>query len=127
MDIPLLAGSFSTGLFVASCVPMLVKAIRTRDLSSYSRGQLCLSNVGNAANSVYVVSLPVGPIWFLHLFNVTCTLLMLVWHVRFVPGRAPNHQGRPASSFDVSPAVSRPRDDARDGLRPALRGVLPRR
>ena len=40
MDVAVLAGSFSTALFVVSCLPMLVKAARTRDLDSYSRGQL---------------------------------------------------------------------------------------
>ena len=83
MDVHVLAGSFSTAVFVGSCLPMLVKAARTRDLDSYSRGQLALANVGNVINSVYVFSLPVGPVWFLHSFNLACTLLMLVWHVRY--------------------------------------------
>jgi hypothetical protein len=42
---------------------MLVKAHRTRDLASYSLGNLLLANVGNAVHSVYVFSLPAGPIW----------------------------------------------------------------
>lgn len=83
MDAAVLAGSFSTVLFVGSYLPMLAKAARTRDLDSYSRGQLVLATVGNLVNSVYVVSLPVGPIWFLHLFNLGCTLLMLAWHLRY--------------------------------------------
>jgi hypothetical protein len=83
MDMAVLAGSASTAIFVVSALPMLVKAARTRDLDSYSRSQLLLSNVGNAINSVYVFSLPVGPIWFLHAFNLVCTLLMLAWHVRY--------------------------------------------
>ena len=41
MDAAVLAGSFSTALFVGSYLPMLIKARRTRDLDSYSRGQLC--------------------------------------------------------------------------------------
>ena len=83
MDMAVLAGSMSTAIFVGSALPMLVKAARTRDLDSYSRGQLVLANVGNAVNSVYVFSLPFGPIWLLHIFNLACTLLMLVWHLRY--------------------------------------------
>ncbi len=83
MDAATMAGSFSTALFVSSSLPMLLKAARTRDLDSYSRGQLVLANVGNLVNSVYVASLPFGPIWVLHLFNLGCTLLMLVWHLRY--------------------------------------------
>ena len=86
MDMAVLAGSMSTAIFVGSALPMLAKAARTRDLDSYSRGQLVLANLGNAVNSVYVFSLPVGPIWFLHLFNLVCTLLMLVWHLRYAGG-----------------------------------------
>ena len=87
MDMAVLAGSLSTAIFVGSALPMLAKAARTRDLDSYSRGQLVLSNVGNAVNSVYVFSLPIGPIWLLHLFNLGCTLLMLGWHLRYASGR----------------------------------------
>ncbi|NYE38045.1 putative membrane protein [Nocardioides cavernae] len=89
VDAALIAGTFSTALFVLSYLPMLVKAARTRDLDSYSRGQLVLATVGNVVNSVYVVSLPVGPVWFLHGFNLTCTVLMLAWHLRYVTGGAP--------------------------------------
>jgi hypothetical protein len=81
-DLALLAGTVSTALFVTSYLPMLVKAFRTRDLSSYSRGNLVLANVGNAVYTVYVASLPLGPIWFLHTFYVLSTALMLVWHLR---------------------------------------------
>ena len=89
-DLALLAGTVSTALFVTSYLPMLVKAFRTRDLSSYSRGNLVLANVGNAVYTVYVTSLPLGPIWFLHTFYVLSTALMLVWHLRHaraLPGR----------------------------------------
>lgn len=83
MDAALLAGSFSTAIFVGSYLPMLHKAARTRDLDSYSRGQLVLATAGNVINSLYVFSLPLGPIWFLHLFNLGCTLIMLAWHVQY--------------------------------------------
>jgi hypothetical protein len=106
MDVPVLAGSLSAAIFVVSCLPMLVKAVRTRDLASYSRGQLALANVGNAVNSFYVFSLPVGPIWFLHLFNLACTLLMLVWHVRYVAG--PTGSAPSLTPCTCSPSPSRP-------------------
>ena len=48
MDIAVLAGSVSTALFVGSYLPMLLKAFRTRDLDSYSRGNLVLATIGNA-------------------------------------------------------------------------------
>jgi hypothetical protein len=99
VDLATLAGSFSTVIFVGSSFPMLVKAIRTRDLDSYSRGQLVLANFGNLVNSLYVFSLPVGPIWILHLFNLACTLFMFVWHLRFA-GRWGAAGGVPAAVED---------------------------
>jgi uncharacterized protein with PQ loop repeat len=79
-DAAVLAGSVSTVIFVTSYLPMLIKAYRTRDLTSYSRGSLVLANVGNGVYSVYVVTLPVGPVWFLHGFYLFSTALMLLWH-----------------------------------------------
>lgn len=81
----ILAGTVSTVLFAASVLPMLIKAGRTRDLSSYSRGNLVLANLGNAVHSVYVLQLPAGPIWALHSFYVVTSALMLVWHLLYVP------------------------------------------
>ena len=49
---------------------MLGKAVRSKDLASYSRSNLVLANVGNAVYSVYVFNLPPGPIWMLHTFYV---------------------------------------------------------
>lgn len=77
-----LAGSASTTLFVASYLPMLIRAIRTRDLRSYSRSSLVIANVGNLIQSGYVVSLPVGPLWFLHGFYLVSSALMLALHLR---------------------------------------------
>lgn len=62
---------------------MLVKAARTRDLASYSLGNLVLSNVANAVHCVYVFNLPAGPIWVLHLAYVTASALMLAWWLRY--------------------------------------------
>ena len=73
----------STGLFAVSYLPMLLKAFHTRDLDSYSLGYLALSNVANAVHSVYVFSLPPGPIWLLHSFYVVASALLLIWYLRF--------------------------------------------
>lgn len=59
--LPVLAGVTSTIMFAFSTVPMLVKAGRTKDLSSYSLGNIVLVNIGNVVHSVYVFHLPVGP------------------------------------------------------------------
>jgi uncharacterized protein with PQ loop repeat len=85
MNIPLAAGIVSTGLFVVSVLPMLVKAWRTKDLSSYSPGNIVTSNVANLVYAVYVFSLPVGPIWLLHSFYLVATALMLFWYLRYRP------------------------------------------
>ncbi len=67
-SVALIAGSISTALFVASALPMLYRAAHTRDLGSYSIGNLPLANVGNGFYAIYVLSMPVGPIWALHSF-----------------------------------------------------------
>jgi hypothetical protein len=87
-SLPVLAGVVSTTVFASSVLPMLVKAARTRDLSSYSIGNLVLANVGNAVHSVYVFHLPWGPIWFLHGFYLMTSALMLSWWVRYRPAPA---------------------------------------
>lgn len=83
MNLTVIAGSISTILFAVSMMPMLVKAIRTRDMVSYSFGNLAMSNVANAVHSIYVYSLPIGPIWVLHSFYVVAAALMLIWYLRF--------------------------------------------
>lgn len=83
MDLPVIAGVFSTAIFAFSTLPMLLKAVRTKDLSSYSLGNILLSNLGNLIHSIYVFSLPAGPIWLLHIFYLVTTGLMLVWYLRY--------------------------------------------
>jgi hypothetical protein len=83
IDIPVLAGIISTVIFAVSTLPMLVKARRSRDLSSYSLGNIVLANLGNAVHSIYVYSLPPGPIWALHSFYLASTALMLIWYLRY--------------------------------------------
>lgn len=87
MSISTLAGGASTLMFAASMLPMLVRAARTKDLSSYSRGHLVLVSAGNLVHTVYVAQLPVGPIWVLHGCYVVAMAQMLIWHVRHQPGR----------------------------------------
>jgi uncharacterized protein with PQ loop repeat len=81
--VAVVAGSVSTVLFALSTLPMLIKAARTKELNSYSRGNLVLANVGNAVHSIYVLQLPAGPIWALHSFYVVTSGLMLIWHFRY--------------------------------------------
>lgn len=82
-NFPVLAGAISTTIFALSTLPMLLKAFQTKDLSSYSLGNILLSNVGNVIHSVYVFNLPAGPIWLLHAFYLVTTGLMLVWYLRY--------------------------------------------
>lgn len=96
-DAGVVAGTLSTTLFVISYLPMLIKAARTRDLSSYSAGNLVVANVGNVVHSVYVFSLPAGPLWLLHGFYVVSSALMLFWWWR-VPLTQPGHRPSRAGS-----------------------------
>lgn len=98
-DAGVIAGTVSTVLFVASYLPMLVKAARTRDLRSYSAGSLAMANLGNAVHTIYVVSLPPGPIWALHGFYLGSTALMTWWHLRYRHGPEPRTRrgGDPAA------------------------------
>lgn len=95
LDLALLAGTLSSVVFVSSMLPMVVKAIRTRDLDSYSLGNLLLANLGNVVHSFYVFSLPMGPIWALHSFYVVTSAIMLSMYVRHAhPDRERPHETR---------------------------------
>ncbi len=108
MDLPVIAGAVATVVFAASTLPMLAKAWRTKDVTSYSAGNIALANIGNLLYSVYVLHLPAGPIWALHAFHTISTALMLFWYIRYVvladrmsspgPSRpshaSPSHSGR---------------------------------
>ena len=87
-SISTIAGIASTLIFASSMLPMLRKAARTRDLASYSFGNILLANVGNVVHSVYVFSLPPGPIWALHSFYLLSSALMLVWFLQSAPAGA---------------------------------------
>lgn len=111
-----MAGSVSTAVFVASTLPMLVKAGRTKNLASYSLGNILLANVGNLIYAVYVVSLPLGPVWALHGFHLGATGLMLFWYVRHSGHRQPRtitrvrrsdfHEGGESATWADRPSSS---------------------
>lgn len=82
IDMAILAGGISTVIFAGSFMPMIAKAVRTRDLTSYSLANLLMSNTGNLVHSVYIYSLPVGPIWALHTFYLLSAGFMLAMYLR---------------------------------------------
>jgi len=82
MDIPIIAGTVSTVAFAVSNLPMLRKALRTRDVSSYSLSSLAMINAANVVYSIYVFTLPLGPIWALHTFYLVSCAIMLVLCLR---------------------------------------------
>jgi hypothetical protein len=112
VGVPTLAGTIATVIFAVGTLPMVVKAARTKDLRSYSRSNILLSNMGNVIHSVYVFSLPAGPIWALHSFYLTTTALMLVWYLRYAAARGYTGLPTPVGGAEL---VSVP--DAADGHR----------
>ncbi len=83
IDLYIMAGIFSTALFISSTFPMLVKAYKTKNLASYSFSNIVMSNSGNLLYWLYIVSLPFGPIWIMHGFYTLTSVLMLMWYVRY--------------------------------------------
>ena len=83
MNTATIAGAASTLMFAGSTLPMVVRAARTRDLSSYSRSHLFMTNAGNAVHTVYIASLPPGPVWLLHCMYSGVAVFMLAAHVRW--------------------------------------------
>lgn len=105
MELSVAAGVVSTVIFVVSMVPMLVKAARTKELQSYSLGNMLLTNAGNLVHSVYVFSLPPGPIWAMHSFYLVTTATMLVWYLRYT--RTPASAGTdPRQESDATEALA---------------------
>ena len=106
---PVIAGAVSTSMFVLSNFPMLLKAVKTKDLRSYSFTHILFSNIGNLIHWLYVASLPFGPIWFLHGFFTVTTALMLILYLRYARDarRAPRRIGlRPLRRVDVQPRLA---------------------
>ena len=81
--ISLIAGTISSFIFATSNVPMLWKAYRTRDLSSYSCLNIIMVNAGNLLHWFYVVNLPLGPIWILHSFYTMSSVILLFLYARY--------------------------------------------
>jgi uncharacterized protein with PQ loop repeat len=79
----MLAGLVSSTIFISSILPMIFKAFKTKDLSSYSLGHLVMGNLGNTVYWLYVISLPFGPVWFLQAFFSTASALMLFCYLRY--------------------------------------------
>lgn len=93
MDIPVTAGSISALLFISANFPMLLKAYKTRNLRSYSLSNMVLINVGNLLYWLYVINLPIGPIWLLHGFYTLTSAAMLVFYLRFQSTTSPTPNG----------------------------------
>ena len=57
MDIPVIAGAVATVVFfAASTLPMVAKAWQTKDVTSYSAGNIALADIGNVLYSVDVLA-----------------------------------------------------------------------
>jgi hypothetical protein len=104
-NVPVIAGIVSTGIFAVSTMPMVLKAARTRDLSSYSGGNLLLSNLGNVLYAIYVFSMPMGPAWALYGFNLTVSATMLVYWLQY---RTSRPRTRVATASTGADAVTQP-------------------
>jgi uncharacterized protein with PQ loop repeat len=124
LDVPVAAGTVATAVFAISTLPMLVKAHRTKDVGSYSLGNIALGNVGNLLYTVYVLHLPAGPIWALHTFHTVSTALMLFWYLRYVllpaagDGGWRGHFGKLVPGEQVVEVLEFETED------PALRGTM---
>ncbi len=108
MDVPVLAGMVAAVVFATANLPMVWKAVRTHDVGSYSLGSIAMINGANAVYSLYVFSLPVGPIWLLHSFYLVASAIMLGLCLRQWSRRRP-HAGAPA---DRAPADRAPADQS---------------
>jgi uncharacterized protein with PQ loop repeat len=95
-EFALFAGSAAAAIFMIAQLPMLIKAGRTKNLTSYSFANIGLANLGNALYAVYVLQVPVGPIWAIHGFNLTTSALMLFWYLRY--GLSPVTAARSAAA-----------------------------
>jgi len=82
-SLSMLAGFASSTIFISSNLPMLFKAFKTKDLSSYSLGHLTLGTLGNLIYWLYVVSLPFGPVWILQVFFTLASASMLFCYLRY--------------------------------------------
>ena len=75
----MIAGTVSTVVFAVSNLPMLGKALRTRDVSSYSLSSIAMINAANVVYSLYVFSLPFGTdLGAAHFYLVSCAILLVL-------------------------------------------------
>ena len=106
-DFPVLAGLMSTTLFVASYLPMLYRAVTTRDLGPPTAGRVwCWPTSATSFSRSTSYSLPTGPIWFLHGFYLGASALMLGLHLRHIgmdsaSGRAADTDDRDVGAVGV--------------------------
>ena len=84
---------------------MVVRAARTRDVSSYSRSHLFMTNAGNAVHTVYIASLPPGPVWLLHCMYSCVAAFMLAAHRRWAPQVGSTVVGSPSEGCGSRCAV----------------------
>jgi len=82
-SLQVLAGFVSSMIFISSNLPMLFKAFKTKNLSSYRLGHLVLGNLGITVYWLYVMSLPIGPAWLLQGFFSIANALMLFCYLRY--------------------------------------------
>ena len=85
-QIQVIAGSIAGLMFSAGSLNMVIKAWQTKDLRSYSLGQIMLNNIGNLFYWLYVISLPFGPIYVMHSFFTLVSLFMLIWYFLYQTG-----------------------------------------
>jgi uncharacterized protein with PQ loop repeat len=83
MAAEIIAGSLSAVMFSLGNIPMLWKAFTTKKLTSYSLTHILLNNVANLIYWIYVYSLPVGPIWFLHGTYTVSAAILLLWYCKW--------------------------------------------
>lgn len=111
MDVPVLAGMVAAIVFATANLPMVVKALRTHDVGSYSLGSITMINAANVVYSLYVFSLPIGPIWLLHGFYLIASAIMLVLCLREVR----THHGAPTSGTGETRTPTEPIHDIHAG------------
>lgn len=92
-DFALFAGTAAAAIFMISQLPMLIKACRTKNLTSYSFANIGLANVGNVLYAVYVLQVPLGPVWAVHGFNLTTSGMMLTMYLRYGRSERPERAG----------------------------------
>jgi len=100
-NIQLLAGTVSSVIFALASVNMLLKVWRTKDMRSYSLGQIVMNNIGNLIYWLYICGLPFGPVWLLHGFFTITSLLMLAGYFMYRVGS----WARKTATLEIPPVL----------------------